>query len=171
MTWQLIETPVRAMADYIDGAQVAKFEDVQDRAEYAGDLYAELAPFVALRHEFQDTPEAGFPVLYLRPMRSRITVGPAGLRKGFIGTHDYVFIAVCWTTAGPEMALAMAERYMVGVLEMIAEYFSTADGRTVEWAMGNDPEVHYERYSGQQPGEYFGEAWLTISAQIAEGAL
>lgn len=173
MTWQLTETPIRALAAYIQSGTVSadKLANIEARAEYA-DWPATLADFVAIRHhEPPDNPEAEYPVLYMRPIRTRLKVGPGGLRRGFIGQHDYMVAIICASMEGPDMALAMAERYMLAVVEMIAEYFSRADSRTIEWAMGNDPEILYEPLYTSQAGEFFSDARMLISAQVSEGAI
>ena len=171
MTWKLAEYPAKLMAAYIEDSQAAKLANIEDRAEYA-DSPMPLPSFVAIRHhEPWRNPEAQYPMLYIRPIRSRLRPGPAGLARGHIGQHDYMVAVICVASGGPGAAIDMVQRYMVALMEMIAEYFDADAGRTIEWGMVNDTEILYEPLETNGVGEFAADARMLITAQVSEGAL
>lgn len=170
MTWAITETPIRSLATYIGTAAAAKLANIEDRSEYSG-IEATLADFAEIRfHEPPMHPEPAYPVLYLRPLRARLKPGPGGIAKGFIGSYDIMVAVICASGEGPDMALSMVQRYMVGVVEMIAEYWNGTT-RPYEWAMVSDPEILYEPLYTSNSGEFFADARMLISTQVREAAL
>jgi len=160
---------------YIGTAQVAKLADVV--ARYAAPALP-MPAFVAVRHSDPDQErEPEFPVLYVVPTDSALEPGPGGFRRGVIVDHRFAFFVVVSypgtaSETPAESVARLTKRYVVAVLEMLAEYWNGTT-RTEEWGTGEGGiRVSYDPIARVSSGaEYLGSATIEIGCQVHEGAL
>lgn len=171
MTWKLAEAPAVNLRAYILANQATKMAAVQARAEYVATpitlpVFADVklhAPLVG------EDPE--YPMLYIRPIGGRMRLGVGGLAQSSpVVSMQYMVVVVCEDAEGPETALLKGMRYLVAVLEMMAESY---DGTTYPYHWGMDREVQFD-YSPlytMRTDLYFADVRVLVSTQVSEGAL
>lgn len=178
MSWLLGEAPAQSIRTYIwgtdgtDGAMTAKLADVAARDEYE-DQPIDLPDFAAVRLHAplsKGYPEPAFPVLFIRPVGGRMILGPGGLGRGGTSMIRYLFVVVCEDPTNPETALLKALRYMVAVLEMLAESYHVTL-RPYSWGMDNGVTFDYSPMESRESGQYFADVRIEVSTQIREAAL
>lgn len=176
MSWSLSIPAIDQALAYIAANQTAKLADVASRSEYAAKPVT-LRDFQALRLSDPDRESvAAFPVLFMVPDGIGLDPGPAGLRRGWIGTASIrAYIIVVHpgssSTTPAEMVARSIEMYTVAVLELLCESWNGTT-RPYEFGTGIPTTVDYGAIGfNRSDNEYLGTGLINIGVVLRQGAL
>jgi hypothetical protein len=175
MAWTMAEAVADNVMAYIASAQTAKVAAVA--ARYSAPSLT-MPVFVEVRHSDPDQErEPQFPVLYVVPESSTMDPGPGGFRRGSIVDHRFLFFVMVAhpgtaSETPAETVARLTKRYVVAVLEMLAEYYNGTT-RPEEWGTGGAGiSVSYDPIARTAGGaEYLGSATISIGCLVHEGAI
>lgn len=174
MAWTMAEAVADNAITYIESAQAAKLAAVA--ARYTGTVLT-MPSFVATRQSDPDQErEPQFPVLYVVPESATMETGPGAWRRGGWVDHRFLFFVFAMhyganSETPAETCARLTKRYVVALLEMLAEYWNGTT-RTEEWGTGGEIRVSYDPIARVASGsEYLGSATIEIGCRVHEGAI